>query len=77
MTGWQDRIVVNPQILVGKPVVKGTRLSVEHIVGLLAGGWSMEEVLDSYPHITKEDVLACLAYAHERLLDERVYPAAG
>ncbi len=46
---WQDRIVVDPQILVGKPVVKGTRLSMEFIIGLLAAGWSEEEILASYP----------------------------
>lgn len=71
------RIVVDPGVLVGKPIIKGTRLAVEHVVGLLAQGWSMEDLLRSYPHITREDVLACLAYAQELLAGERVYPLAS
>jgi len=71
---WQDRIVVDPLVLAGKPVVKGTRLSVDFVVGLLAQGWTEAQVLDQYPGLTHEDVIACLAYAHERLADERVYP---
>jgi len=71
---WQDRIVADPAILVGKPVVKGTRLAVEFVVGLLAQGWSESEVLRNYPGITHEDIRACLAYAEDRLKDERVYP---
>jgi uncharacterized protein (DUF433 family) len=71
---WEDRIVADPTILVGKPVIKGTRLSVEFVVGLLAQGWSENEVLSNYPGITREDLLACLAYAQDRLKDERVYP---
>jgi len=58
----EDRITVDPAVLVGKPVIRGTRLSVEFIVGLLANGWSREEVLDEY-HIAREDVEACLSYA--------------
>jgi len=71
---WQDRITADPAVLVGKPVIKGTRLAVEFIVGLLAQGWSEAEVLRNYPGITREDILACLAYAQERLKEERVYP---
>ena len=56
---WQERIVVNPEILVGKPVVKGTRLAVEFIIGLLAQGWSEAEVLRNYPGLTREDIQAC------------------
>jgi uncharacterized protein (DUF433 family) len=63
---WQDRIVVDPAVLVGKPVVKGTRLAVEFVVGLLAQGWSEKEVLDNYPGLAREDILACLAYAEDR-----------
>ena len=75
----QDRILVDPQILVGKPVVKGTRLAVEFIIDLLAQGWSEAEVLRNYPSLTHEDILACLSYASYRLKAERVYPltAAG
>jgi len=69
-----DRIVVDPAILTGKPVVRGTRLAVEFIVGLLAQGWTTEQVLDNYPGLTKEDVQACLEYAAEVLQSERVFP---
>ncbi|ASC71750.1 hypothetical protein XM38_027040 [Halomicronema hongdechloris C2206] len=71
---WQERIVVNPDILVGKPVIRGTRLAVEFIIDLLAEGWSEPEVLRNYPGITREDIQACLRYASELLKAERVYP---
>jgi uncharacterized protein (DUF433 family) len=60
-----ERIVIDPKVLVGKPVIRGTRLSVEFVVGLLAQGWSIEQVIDNYPGITPEDVRACLEYASE------------
>jgi uncharacterized protein (DUF433 family) len=69
-----DRITINPQVLAGKPIVKGTRMSVEFVVGLLAQGWTVEDVLKEYDHLTREDVQACLAYAHQLLADERLYP---
>ncbi len=71
---WEDRIVVDPAVLVGKPVVKGTRLAVEFILGLLAHGWSEADILRNYPGLTREDILACLAYAQDRLQRERVFP---
>lgn len=70
---WQDRIIVDPNTLVGKPVVKGTRIAVEFIVDLLAQGWSEEEILRNYPGLTEEDVRACLRYASAALHAERVY----
>jgi uncharacterized protein (DUF433 family) len=69
-----DRITIDPAILVGKPVIKGTRLAVEFIVGLLAKNWTIDDILKEYDHITREDVQACLAYAHQLLADEKVYP---
>lgn len=69
------RIVVDPKVLTGKPVIKGTRLSVDFVVGLLADGWSQDDVLQQYPGITKEDIAACLNYARDVLSAERVYPA--
>ncbi len=57
---WQDRIVIDPAILVGKPVIRGTRLAVEFIVDLLAQGWSEAEILRNYPGLTHEDIAACL-----------------
>lgn len=71
---WQDRIGADPGVLAGKPVVKGTRLAVEFIIGLLAEGWSESELVDNYPGIRREDIRACLAYAGHVLRAERVYP---
>ncbi len=71
---WRERIVVDPKILVGKPVIKGTRLAVEFIVDLLAQGWSESQILESYPGVSREDILACLKYASEILKSEKVYP---
>jgi uncharacterized protein (DUF433 family) len=71
---WQERIIVDPQILVGKPVIRGTRLSVELIVDLLAQGWSEADVLSSYPKLTAEDIHACLKYASAVMQSEKVYP---
>jgi uncharacterized protein (DUF433 family) len=70
---WEDRIIVNPKVLVGKPVVKGTRIAVEFVVDLLARGWTTEQILREYDHLTPEDIQACLAYASEVLKSERVY----
>jgi len=71
---WQDRITADPKVLVGKPVVKGTRISVELVIDLLAAGWTQEQILDSYPNLTTEDIRACLAYAGELLHAEKVFP---
>jgi len=68
---WRERIVTNPDILVGKPSVKGTRLSVELILGWLAQGWTIEVLLENYPTLTREDVLAALAFAADMMRDER------
>lgn len=64
---WRDCIVIDTEILVGKPIIRGTRLAVEFIVGLLAQGWSEAEVLQNYPGLTREDILACLSYASDAL----------
>ena len=74
---WQERIAIDSKILVGKPVVKGTRLAVEFIIELLAQGWSEAEVLRNYPGLTSDDIKACLAYAGEMMKSERVYPIAS
>ena len=71
---WQERIILDPHVLAGKPIVKGTRVSVEFVIDLLGRGWSTAQVLDEYDHLTAEDVQACLAYAGEVLKSERVYP---
>ena len=71
------RIVLDPQILTGKPVIAGTRLAVEFIVGLLADGWSEADILRNYPGLDREDIAACLGYARDILVSERVYPSAA
>ncbi len=71
------RIGLDPAILVGKPVIRGTRLSVEFIIGLLADGWTETDILENHLGITHDDILACLAYARDRLKDERIYPPAA
>jgi uncharacterized protein (DUF433 family) len=58
---WQERIAVDPEILVGKPVIKGTRLAVEFVIELLSQGWSQQEIIENYPGLTEEDIWACLA----------------
>jgi uncharacterized protein (DUF433 family) len=72
-----EHIVVDPRILVGKPVVKGTRIAVELVLDLLAGGCSEVEILDNYPGLTHANILACVAYAAEIVRTERVYPLAS
>jgi uncharacterized protein (DUF433 family) len=72
----QGSIVLDPNVLAGKPVIRGTRLSVEFVIGLLAEGWSEADILANYPGIKREDILACLAYARETLRSERVFPSA-
>ena len=66
------RIVANPGILGGKPIVEGTRLSVEHILGLLANGMSNEEIIESYPILNEKSIRAVLAYAAKALRNEIV-----
>jgi uncharacterized protein (DUF433 family) len=70
---WQEHITIDSAVLVGKPVVKGTRIAVELVVDLLGRGYSVEQVLKQYDHLTAEDVQACLAYAAEVLQAEKVY----
>lgn len=68
---WKDRIVVDPDILVGKPIIKGTRISVELILDRTADGWSMDDILRAYPHLSREDVLAALSFAAELFREEK------
>lgn len=68
---WRDHIVAHPDVLVGKAVIKGTRISVELIMDLLVRGYSREQILAQYPQIQVADIQACLAYAAEVLRSER------
>jgi uncharacterized protein (DUF433 family) len=60
---WRDRVVVDPAVLSGKPVIRGTRIAVDFLVELLAEEWTREEILSSYSQLTSEDVQAALSYA--------------
>jgi uncharacterized protein (DUF433 family) len=69
-----ERITVNPQIFGGKPIVRGRRLAVEHVLGMLAAGDTPETILEGYPWLEPDDIQACLAYAHRLVGHERVEP---
>ena len=71
---WSERIVVDPAILAGKPVIRGTRLAVEFILELLATGQSESHLLSSYPGLAHEDILACLSYASYLAHEYKAYP---
>lgn len=68
-----SRIVVDPSILAGKPIIQGTRISVEFILEMLASGMDIEEIVKEYPHLKKTDILAALAYAVRRIKQEEIY----
>jgi uncharacterized protein (DUF433 family) len=71
---WKESIIIDPRILAGKPVIKGTRLAVEFVVDLLAQGWSENDILRNYPGLTTDNIRACLQYASAVLHAEKVYP---
>jgi len=73
MVNWTEYIISSPGILSGKPVIKGTRISVELVLEKLSEGESIEQILQSYPHISKENIMACLAYAKDSLNNEVIY----
>lgn len=75
-TAYTDRIVVDPQVLVGKPVVRGTRISVALVLNHLAENPDVAELFAAYPQLTVDDVRACLAYASAVVSGEDVYPAS-
>ena len=71
---WQDRIVIDPSVLAGKPIIRGTRLAVEFVIELLAQGWDEAEIIANYPGIARDDIQACLSYASAILQAEKIYP---
>jgi len=77
MTAPPASITLDPNVLAGKPVIRGTRLSVEFVSGLMADGWCEADILANYPGITHEDIISCLSYAHETLSSEKVFPSAA
>lgn len=68
------RITYNPLIFSGKPIIRGMRIAVEHILGMLASGSTIEDVLEGYPFLEKEDILACLFFAYRMVAHERIEP---
>ncbi len=68
------RITVNPGIFGGKPIIRGRRLAVEHVLGMLAAGETPETILEGYPWLEPEDIRACLVYAHHLAANERIEP---
>ncbi|MBI5380081.1 MAG: DUF433 domain-containing protein [Nitrospirae bacterium] len=70
---WRDYIVSDPDVLGGKPILKGTRLSVEFVLDLLAAGWDRAAIKENYPNLTEDRILAVLAYAAETFREERFY----
>jgi uncharacterized protein (DUF433 family) len=73
---WQERIAVDPKVMFGKPVIRGTRIPVELILEKLANGETVEHLLEAYPRITRDDISACLFYARQSVKNDIVYPAA-
>ena len=69
-----ERISINPWVMVGKPVIRGTRLTVEYILGLLAHGIAIEEILVEYPGLVKDDIYSCLLFASKTLRDASLIP---
>ena len=69
-----ERVTYNPDIFGGKPIIRGRRLAVEHILGMLSAGDSVGTILEGYPWLEREDILACLAYARRMVGHERVEP---
>ena len=74
---WRDHIEVNPDVLVGKPVVRGTRIAVELILELLAAGESESDLLSDYPRLKLDDLRPCLAYASYLAHEFRAYPLSA
>lgn len=74
---WREHIEINPGVLLGKPVVKGTRIAVELVLDMIAAGVPDGEILDNYPRLSSEDIRACIAYAADVIRSERVMPLSA
>jgi len=72
----ESRIGVDPNICSGKPCIRGTRIMVKNILGMIAGGYTIQKVLEAYPELTREDVLAALEYASQVIDEEKVIQRA-
>ena len=71
---WRDYIHSDPAVMVGKPVVRGTRLTVEFVLRLFAAGWSRDEIFENYPALDERSLRAVFAFAAEAMLEESMYP---
>lgn len=69
----KQRVIVDPKIMLGKPVIAGTRITVEQILRLLSQGQKEEEIIENFPYLTKADIKAAIAYAHQLVAEEEVY----
>jgi uncharacterized protein (DUF433 family) len=67
---WKERIIIDPAVLAGKPIIKGTRISVEFLLGLLASGWTEAQIFENYPHLKREDLQAVFSFTQNSLQDE-------
>ncbi len=74
---WRERIIIDPNVMAGKPVIKGTRIPVDAILRRLGEGASIEEILEDYPNLKEEDIRAALIYAAESLAEEEIIPLVG
>ena len=72
-----ERLIVDPDILAGKPVIRGSRIAAEFVIDLLAAGMSESEILDNYPGLQREDILACLAYASQLAHEWKSFPISA
>lgn len=70
----EQLINIDPKIMVGKPVIKGTRITVELVLEKLAAGETIEDILRSYPHLNRQQILACLEYAHKAMQADSIFP---
>lgn len=77
MENWQQHITIDPEIMLGKPCIKGTRITVELVLEKLGAGESAADLVEDYPHITHEDILACLTFASTSVRNEIVLPSAS
>ena len=74
MQDWSRHITADPAVLAGKPIVRGTRLAVDFILGLLAAGWTEQQILENYPGLSRDALLAVFAFAAESLADDVLHP---
>ena len=74
---WQQYISLNPEVMTGKPVIKGTRITVELILERLGNGWTIEQLLESYPHLSPESIRACLLFAVDSIKNEIIHDIAA